>query len=66
VAREIPVNLDTTGNQNLVFLPYAHEPFVEGPVAKTAQGQAVCWPVVVALYPGDDVGSLDHRVAVRR
>ena len=65
VAGQILFDLDSSGNKDLIFRPDAHKAFIEGPVAEAAKGKAVRGPVIVALAPGLDVGSLDHCVALR-
>jgi hypothetical protein len=66
VAGKIVFGLHPPGHEDLIFDTYAHQAFVEGPVAQAAEGKAVCGQVVVAFAPGLDVGSLDDRVAVGR
>jgi hypothetical protein len=64
VAGHVLAHPDPPWDQDLVTCPYAHEPFVKGPVAEAAEGQAVRGPVIPALAPWDDVGRLNNGVAL--
>ena len=66
VARQILLDLHTSGYEDFILVADTHQAFIKGPVAKPAKGKTVRRSVIMALAPGFYVGRLNDRVALRR
>ena len=64
-AKDVRVLLGLLRHQDLVTPAHTHQPFIERPVAKPAECQAVGREIIAAQCPGLDVGGLHDGVAFR-